>query len=321
MTITIIGYYGCNFGDDLMLQGLITKYDNKNCNLIVLSYADLNLNDITYNKCRLSSYNIKNISLKEKIKIFHISEYVIWGGGSCFNDVNGTGAIKQMLLAKFVNPHIKVIYSAIGIDIKSNKLHKLYLHLAILIAHEFSVRDKMSLETVKKYKKVFLCKDLIYINTPLLASIIPCQLDNYLLISYRNINEYFPKNSKIYLKYFISYIIRLAYKNKIRNIVVFNCDIIEDSDDNLTIFKNLKKDMPNTNIIYNDTTDTKEICSLIKGADMVITGRLHAAVIANYYNKRFQLLNYSKKNEAFVAEAKKNHSLLEYEDLANFYNE
>lgn len=79
-----------------------------------------------YNKIKLPVNKIVNIyyglelNIKKRVNIYRVSNVILWGGGSCFNDIDGTGAVKQMILAKFVNPRIKVDYYGVGIDIKKN---------------------------------------------------------------------------------------------------------------------------------------------------------------------------------------------------------
>lgn len=318
MRVSLIGYYGKNFGDLLMLQGILSQMPIHVTHINILSYSDFDLNSIQYSKeIKLLVYNVTKLGFKHRIKLYRNCDYIIWGGGSCFNDVDGTGAVKQMLLAKVVNPRIKIQYLGIGIDCKNNKLHWWYLKLALILSDTFNVRDQDSYRLVSSFTKVTIGKDPIYYNEQWFATINDYIDKNYIMVSYRNVKSYFPNQAENYLNDFIENLIGIIVHKGFTKIYIFDCDQKVDKKDNMQIYKALCIALPKVSVIYKKTYQLDELCSMIKKTSLMITGRLHAAVVCNLYCNNFLLLNYSKKNESFMKEIGKLDCLINYSELQN----
>lgn len=313
MRICLLGYYGKNFGDLLMLSGILNSLCSEASVIDIISYDALLKTAITTPlKKKINVYLSRGLELKKRISIYKSAEVIMWGGGSCFNDVDGTGAVKQMLLAKVVNPFIKIVYYGIGIDINNNWRHELCLRIALVLADEFKVRDSISYAKVGNCNKVSLVKDPVYLNMNYFDSVKVEHNKSRLLIAYRNVNNYFPDRYKEYLVNFINGIRYILEHHKFNDVVVFSCDYDYDMNDSCFIYESIK---PFCNAIFFEDNSVSEICKLIASSSAVITGRLHVAVVANLFSRPFVLLNYSAKNLVFCEENDTIGRLIEYEEL------
>lgn len=314
MVIDIIGYYGVNFGDLLMLQGLLNSLPAKYEKVNILSYDDLDISKLNILcKADIHSYNIRMPLLKLAI-LFKEADVLMWGGGSCFNDIDGTGGVKQMYFAKIINPKIKIVYYGVGIDIKNNRKHYAYLKAALFISSRFAVRDLKSYEMIRKFKCSELIEDPIYLNKEWLDNIKAENIDRKLFISYRCVDKYYPNTYSIYLRWFIDNIVNLIEMNHFSNVCIMSADGRVDKVDNLSIINSIYK--TSANVISNlEAFSLKDICSHIKSSSLVVTGRLHIAAIASFYNVPYLLLNYSEKNRQFTIKENKTERLVEYVSL------
>lgn len=313
MILCIIGYYGKNFGDLLMLQGILNHLP-ADCNKVnILSYDQLDLIPLGINtKAKIVVYSIR-MPLIKRIKVFKESDRIMWGGGSCFNDLNGTGAVKQMLLAKFVNPRIKIEYYGVGIDIKNNRINRLYLYTALCISSRFAVRDQKSYDMIKNRSNTELVEDPIYINKEWFESVKSKDRKKTLLISYRCVDKYYPSKHGHYIHNFLKNIKSLINSENFDNIIIIDADSNVDGPNNKYIFNSLVHET-DLKVSYGHNLSLSEICLLLSSCTLVITGRLHLGAVATMYHTPCLLLNYSEKNLQFAL----NHNeamLVEYEDL------
>lgn len=319
MTINIIGYYGKNFGDLLMLQSMLNMYIPKGCNINILSYDSLNIDviDIT-NELNINVYHINQVSLIKLLRLYRNADKMIWGGGSCFNDVDGTGAVKQMLLAKIVHPSISIEYYGVGIDLKHNKYNIYCMKIALKICSSFTVRDGASYEVVKNNKKTSLCNDPIFLIKEWLEELVPAKEHiSDIIISYRCVDSYYREKAPLFLQQFIDNIYTLIRHNKsLSNVIIFDADSSIDSDNNKCIYESMRK-WTNVHVKYIGHQRPSDLCKYIRGTKMVITGRLHVAVLAHLYLKEVALLNYSKKNETFLKSHNRENALVAYTSLHN----
>jgi len=298
----------------MMLQGIINSISECYDKIIVLSYDDLNLNELDVNdRSKVKSYSI-HLPLRKKIRLFKVANIIMWGGGSCFNDIDGKGGIKQMLLAKLVNPKISVEYYGVGVDIKKNMINRFCLYLALTVSTNFAVRDKHSYDMVKKFKCSKIIEDPIYLNKAWLDNIPKTIMENTLVVSYRNVDQYFQKSSQDYLNSFIKSIAIVIEHQSFSYVYVLPGDCNMDEQDNRYISEKLLSDY-NISSTYIQSYSLKEFCSVLRSSSMVITGRLHVGVVASLYHKKYLLLNYSEKNKQFTQADNNPDSLIEYNEI------
>lgn len=311
----IIGYYGENFGDNMMLKSLVELYKKNDYDYSILTYSNLKDSKLIefVGKDKINLINYKNLSKEIKD-----CSNVVWGGGTCFFDKKGIGGFKYMLISKFIF-NKKINYFSIGIDeLKSLKV-KIILFLTCLISESIFVRDVKSLKRVNDYtfswfkNKIYKTFDLVYLN-----QYNPSPKKNYnsdILIAYRNIDEYFANSKEILneILYEVTNNIK-SFDTKINILVV---DPSVDLLNSERIFKELKNKGFKCKLLNN--LNYAENCKYIKASKFIITGRLHVGFIALIYNIPFSILNYSSKIEAFTQENFINNYLVNFNNLENLF--
>ena len=314
MVIDIIGYYGHNFGDLLILQGILNNLPEDCDKVNILSYDNLDIKDLDLScNAEVHPFYIR-MPILNLIRLFREADTIIWGGGSCFNDVDGSGGVRQMLLAKIVNPSVRIEYKGVGIDLKNNRHNKICLKIALLLSSSFSVRDQKSYEIIKGNSCAELIDDPIYLNKEWFKAVENNKKENRLIISYRCVDNYFKQNGSVYLELFVKNIEYLLLYEKFEEVFIINADSRVDNKDNSYIADRLK--IPNqTKLFFIPQRSLNEICTLISSSSLVVTGRLHLAAIASLYNVPYILLNYSEKNRQFVIRDNNMESLVEYQEL------
>lgn len=322
--ILIIGYYGTNIGDLLMLKSLVSIFQKINIDVEVLTYATPNLVDLK--EVGLNNIKINDIShgsFVNKLKLFYYaikeSNAIAWGGGTCFGEFAGNGGLKFMILSKLMGK--KVYYLNIGIGkIKSTK-NKIETVISLLLSNGVILRDKNSFQqalNIYPYNKnnYKLSHDLLYLYE------ISNKISNknekpYILVAYRDLESFDNFKQNKYIIDTVSYVKKLMKEYNIDKLILVDTDNIVDSKSSSILFEKFKE--LNLNIEYNRCNLSEKI-SLIANASIIITGRLHVAFLANLYKVPFKLFNYSPKNYNFLKEINGLSNLIEYDDLLTTTN-
>lgn len=324
--LVVIGYYGDNIGDILMLFNLIDYLKARYYQIDVITYCEIKDQNIL--DTLKSSVNIHYIRVGQFIKGISVlfkalknSSAIIWGGGTCFHDQGGEGAFKYMLISGLLGK--KVYYVGIGIDNVNKKSLKFKIWMAAWLSEAIVLRDPDSVERIKKItgrrfnKKIYLAYDLIYLSDinyrfiEIKENNLPFKSD--LVIAYRNVDQYF-NNSKQLLSEFIEHVKSFIVNNRTENIYVISTDNEIDESDSEIITKSLIDSFPGIKVIHKDFTISQKF-SIIKDTGFVITGRLHVGIISYLCNIDFVLLNYSAKNASFIREINKEINLIEFNNL------
>ena len=85
MRICLLGYYGKNFGDLLMLSGILNSLYSEASVIDIISYDTLLKTAITAPlKKEINVYLSRSLELKKRISIYKSAEVIMWGGGLVF---------------------------------------------------------------------------------------------------------------------------------------------------------------------------------------------------------------------------------------------
>lgn len=321
MTISIIGYYRNNFGDLLMLQGILNALPLSVSKVYVLTYG--NVADIQ--QLYVGDCNIEVISILKKrfsfslLKALWKSKFIIWGGGSCFNLADkGRGGIKWMRLFDLFST--KVVYWGVGIELDNEHRILKALHSAIKISTYMVLRDERSYEIAKRLHsrgkcKLLLSKDPIFLNNFVVSD----DFDrNELVICWRNIENYniLGIQSREVLCQFCDNVTYFVNNYALSRVVILAADKDVDDKDSVFILDYLLRS--DVAVVYNSNSSLQEKCEILNTAKYVVTGRLHIGVYSIMRSKKVCFLNYSQKNEAFVECYKlPQECLVEYQELRN----
>lgn len=157
MKYFIYGYYGSgNFGDELMLEGLINKLGKNNEFIVCSNKYNIEYKNVEYYFLHklLSNQNKTKINrfVNLLIDLFKITKEVdelYIGGGTLFN--NNPSSMFVMLiisvLAKVFRKKLNII--SVGSE-KLSKLNKFLLSMIIYFADSIELRDSFSLSYIKK---------------------------------------------------------------------------------------------------------------------------------------------------------------------------
>lgn len=323
-SISIIGYYTSNFGDLLMLRGIIRTLSSNYKYLFILTYGNLSLveiGDVGVSKERVVIINIAS-KLKSSLSLLcalFTSRTIIWGGGTCFNSKEKSyGGLRYMRL--FHKFGVSVRY--IGVGINTNKIDD-YLSKSIKelfsLSERFMVRDKESLEYIRReVDSSFDClvPDPIFLNNFAIKGV--KNQEKLLFCSYRCVDSYFC-NASEYREQFIDNLLYLLCRYRIDRVLIYPSDHMVDLLDNKYIAERLIENCHNNVVVdFMDSLTVDEVLTFIESSWAVITGRLHIGVVSALFRKPFQLLNYSSKNRAFVNDYGFNEKcLVEYSSLSD----
>ncbi|PSL24794.1 polysaccharide pyruvyl transferase family protein [Dyadobacter jiangsuensis] len=304
MKLSLIGYYGGNFGDLLMLSTLIDYYKTKFSKITIFTYGDKDTLDQAIDFQRknihLETFSLLRTSINQFQSQVKGSSAIIWGGGTCFMDQGGTGGIKYMALAKLSG--IPVYYMGIGIDTANKLQTKMFIKLAGMISNRIFLRDHKSIGIAKELKvpndKLGFVPDIAFLQatneTPRVFE------EDYIVFSCRDLTEYKNLNNNEVNGKLAELTVSLCKSLKIHNVVNLICDSETDLEqaqrcDEIFIQNGLK-----TKKILGYELDAA--VSSIKNAKFVLTARLHPAVLAQSSKVRYAIYNYSDKNLKFTEE-------------------
>jgi polysaccharide pyruvyl transferase WcaK-like protein len=197
-----------------------------------------------------------------------------------------------------------------------------------MISRNFVIRDELSNNIISNcnfpFYKTFLSKkikivpDLAYLFLHKFKKKTSDEPHYDLLISYRNIEKYFSKHA-IYLDNFIIGIQKLIRENQFKKIVIIDSDKQVDKSNSIYITKMLQNTFQN--IEYLGEISFLDKIRILNESKFIISGRLHVAFCAFYFNKPFLILNYSDKNKAFVIENQiDKNCLIDYDYITNLNN-
>jgi polysaccharide pyruvyl transferase WcaK-like protein len=307
MNVSIIGYYGDNFGDLLMLKSLLSL-KKPGLAFTVLTYGDAG----SLRKQRFISDN--DVSVVELNKANALTAYrnvmkssaIIWGGGTCFMDEGGTGGIKYMALGRLFGA--SVIYAGIGIDNHKKLKTRLILFFATVIAKAFYIRDSASLQAVKKINpwlrsgKIKQSVDLAYaldIDDAQGASAM-AGTDDYIIVCLRDLEGYGEQSSTDIYRQLLGVSIKACRTLGINKVGVLNADA--EVDAGVSLFAERELEDCGFSVFKIPGSDIDLSIDCIKKARHVVSARLHPAVVAYSVGTPFSLYNYSDKNKKFTAE-------------------
>lgn len=303
--ISIIGYYESNFGDLLMLEGIINKLPNSIKVINIFTYGNLNLKNLNLidSERKINIFSLLNRPVIKTLFKFIVNNWraksLTWGGGTCFNDFKGTGGIKWMLVAKLLR--CKINYYGVGIDNLSHFTSINRLRLALFISNNFLVRDNISLNIALKYAKESKFK---IIEDPILLNNFSTHKyksdERKIVFSYRNIDEYREDSALIRSNVLIQ-LVEYLIKLEDFELIIINGDDTVDTSDSDWFYEKLDKKFSDK-VQYLRHISFQEKKEIISEANFVITGRLHIGFYAFINEIPFGLYNYSKKNEAFIKE-------------------
>lgn len=314
MNVSIIGYYGDNFGDLLMLKSLLSL---KKPGLVftVLTYGDAaSLRKQKFiSDSAVGVVELNKANTMAAYKNVMSSSAIIWGGGTCFMDEGGTGGIKYMALGRLFGASI--VYAGIGVDNHEKIKTRLILFLATLIAKALYIRDSASLQAIKKINpwmragKIKQSVDLAYaLDTGGTKEADGLDGDDYIIVCLRDLEGYGEQSSGDIYRQLLGVSIKVCRALGVNKIGVLNADA--EVDASVSLYAERELEDCGFSVFKIPGSDIDRSIDCIKKARHVVSARLHPAVVAYSVGTPFSLYNYSDKNKKFTAETKTDQCLI-----------
>ncbi|KLV25961.1 hypothetical protein ABW02_12770 [Niallia circulans] len=315
MQVSLWGYYGINYGDDIMMIELLNYFNKRKVRVQLIDLFNANLEEQLkgkYDNLQIINFNLLNYKEKKKvIRECSKNKINLWGGGTIFTDVDGDGNFKWFSLIKLFGG--KIGYVGVGIG-KLTRIKRVIKTKLLLNWSSLTIfREKKSLNRAKAlFKKgdYLLAEDISYKyfeRFKLPESELKSR-KKYLLITWRNLNKYLDKNKElIIMEKIADKCSEYIGSGRINNIILAALDINND----LTSCQELKSLFENRNI------ESSIICSnnidensrLILEANIHISGRLHGSVASEFFKTPTISLSYSPKMNYFYESIKTNNYL------------
>jgi len=304
MKISLWGYYGFNYGDDIMMNLFLKELEEKDVQVILIDSHNGNLKEKVNNTnvqvieyWKLTKFN----KIKMLFKLARETKLNIWGGGTVFTDVDNDGNFLNFILLKLFGG--KIGYISVGIGEIKKTSRKIKTKLLIKLSNLISLRDKKSFEYSRNInpKISHYSEDVTYyyfqnFNTK------TDENKDYLLISFRKLSKYYDEARELSLaNQLISIIPDFMNKNNLSKIVLLPLDK-QDNDINKYIADSLSNSFETTMLT---TTDVDEMTGLIKNSSIYISGRLHGSVASEFFDISTLTLSYSNKIEFFYSSINK----------------
>ncbi|WP_162990158.1 polysaccharide pyruvyl transferase family protein [Mesobacillus foraminis] len=311
MKIALWGFYGHNYGDDVMLNIIIDYCLKSNIDVEVIDMFDGCLKE-TLKLKSVKVFNWKNSNKFEKInKLIRLSKnnvINIWGGGTIFTDTEGDGNYKIFKIIKILGGKFGYLGVGIGKLTSKSRINKTSY---LLGKSEITVlRDEDSYNRSHKYSsnndKLYLAEDLSFIYFDKLEKNIPIiKKDSYILITWRNLRNYMSSSEEnILMKKVVDYSIRLKKNKGYKKIVLLAINSVSDTKSCIelkTIFSNRGEE-----VVFNENSSIVNITKVISEASFHFSGRLHGSVASEYYKIPTLSLSYSPKIEYFYKSINRN---------------
>lgn len=319
MKVAVIGYYGRNFGDLLMLDVFRALASDAGLDLVVFTYGHIE---------HIESY-LEAVD-RDRVRVFGLSagrpsddfdreissaDALVWGGGTCFMDQGGTGGVKYFL--KAYAKKVPTYYFGVGVDRCNSMKTKICLGVAALISRGIYARDVDSANVFKRYvpfwskEKVKLVPDLAFGGDGY-TSEVGEERSRYLVLCLRDIKDYFDDHLSLN-EQLLAKFIDLARLTGVSDVDVLVGDADVDEIVSLSCCETLQSAGLRARLI--DGSDVSNSIKVIAGAVYVVSVRLHPAVVAHLCGVPYSIFNYSDKNRKFAYELGEGQRVIEVDGI------
>lgn len=327
--IILLGYYGAgNFGDDMMLRGLLAELLSldSQIRINVVSYYDkpIPLFDLSRVQIvRVESFVAKLVQL---VPLFCKSSFAIFGGGTPFTDTEGDGSYKFFRLARLLG--CRFGYLGIGIGSMENQVRRRRAGW-LLRECDFAVfRDPESMsrarELLNQENNTYfsLGEDLSYldINTNhVFQKKVSVDIRNTrnLVVSWRQIvfaeADICPEEL---MESFALALCSLINQLNIVSVTLLPLDLSKDMDVHRRLLSNILQKVSLDDLSIDQSVTLNARRSVIQNADMYISVRLHGVLMGKCLGVPTVGINYSPKVRYYF-DSIDSKSFIEWEDLLN----
>lgn len=310
MKINIWGYYGTNYGDNIMLMCILQKLIPLKIKVSVISTEQIILRGEYSN---IKTYDLSKMNRFKKVilLITSVSRKVlnVYGGGTIFTNTEGDG--NYNFFHKIARLKGKIAYLGIGMEdlVLLDRIKK--AEYLLKKSSFITFRDRGSLDIASKIfndGRYFLTEDLVY---PYLSQIKNDNIDvgDYIVLAWRSISNLYGVEYEEKLMNNITLLLfKIAEILDFNKILLLVTDEKQDKDSTIKLSKKLSVNFNNKTSIKIDVSDTNEITNILRKSRFNICARLHCCIVSEYFNVPTLAISYSRKIESFYESiAKKNY--------------
>lgn len=318
--LVLWGYYGVNYGDDIMMEQIIDYFKNKiNIYVILTEETKFKLdNGVNYiRKPVLNNRKEMNLWLDSLPK----NSFHLWGGGTIFTDEEGDGNFYPFLYLRLKGN--KFGYFSCGIGRLNKTTRKLKTWLLLNLCEFCLMRE------VASFKKAcdFSTRDNIYLTDDIVlnyafglndSSLQFCPKDEYILFSWRNLANYSSIQSQLdNQKLFVDLLIETSKATEINNFLALPIDQNVDIEPNEKIINSLKERGYEGKIVR--PCNISEITKYIANSSFYYSGRLHSSMVSEVLGVPTFTFSYSPKIDCFYQKIKrKNYINITKEQMCDY---
>lgn len=321
MKALVYAYINNNFGDDLFLDILVSRYPKIEFNIIknnksnmdfLKKYGNVKFININFIKKMLNYVGLKlfnvNIYYKNLAKKFDLSIMI---GGSMFMEKDGWKKRYYQLRDIMSNPLHNCIIGVNFGPFKSNEFFSKYMELFKQMSY-VCFRDNYSFGLFEKIENAHVSTDIAF------------NLDNYsnlrndidLLISVCNI-----KNNVSKAQFYKNYIntlkkVALDYINHNKKVVIISMCPSEGDEHIADRIKEIDPEGKIETVTYTGKIDL--ILEYMKRADKIIATRFHSMIIGLLYKKKITPIIYNEKMSNVLEDIKYSEKYYKLNELNKF---
>ncbi|MBT2724010.1 polysaccharide pyruvyl transferase family protein [Bacillus sp. ISL-46] len=305
MRLVLWGYYGYNYGDDIMMEVILKFLNEKNVKVELVDLFEGRLNEKygeKYENVRvIPFYKLNKVEKLKKLMNFSKASLNLWGGGTIFTDVDGDGNYKWFSLIKLFGGKIGYVGIGIGTMKKKERLKKTK---KMLKASSLTIfRDASSLRianTIAKNSKYKIVEDIAYIYFKDLLDNNNYEICNkdYVLITWRNLKRYLDfKDEMKLMDDIIQETEKIMKERNVPKVILSALDTRHDIESCRYLYVKLRN--RNIPVEFDIDSNVENISKLITEAYFHFSGRLHGSIASEIFGTPTYSLSYSPKMEYF----------------------
>ncbi|MGI8351372.1 polysaccharide pyruvyl transferase family protein [Niallia circulans] len=305
MGVALWGYYGFNYGDDIMMETILNHLLNRNITVELVDHLNSGLEEKYGDRSEklkvIPYYKYTRLQKFKALKKLSKESINIWGGGTVFTDVDGIGNHRIFSIIKLLGGRIGYIGIGIGQLTIKDRIRKTK-HL--LKVSDFTVfRDENSLKKANELVKradYLLAEDMAYLYFSKLDYTnltFNKEKEKYVLVTWRNLKNYMGKEKENELMNIIVEGIKNLKKYGMEQVILAALDTRHDNESCEILQRKLNEE--NIKVFIEQDSSINNITALIKNCAFHFSGRLHGSVASELMNIPTISLSYSPKMAYF----------------------
>ncbi|WP_430494468.1 polysaccharide pyruvyl transferase family protein [Rossellomorea marisflavi] len=311
MKVSLWGYYGFNYGDDIMLEIFMKIMEDNDIEVVLVDYHNAGLINKEWGP-RVKVIDYRNLSKTSKVltlmKLATNMKLNFWGGGTVFTDTDNDGNFKSFFPLRVLGGRIG--YVSVGVGLINKRSRRIKTELLLRLSSVVSMRDKHSYIYSKRLnQKTVSSSDITYSYfRSFKNNQKKIKEQKYLLVSFRSLKGYFNQEEENAIVQDVIDLIPHVYSKYNLEKVIFLPLDKKDIEVNSLIASRTKQ-LIGENVEVSQESNVDIMTEIIRDSSIYISGRLHGSVASEYFLNKTITLSYSNKINFFYEQI--NHSFID----------